>query len=579
MTRSFAGRHAFAPARVLAAALSVSLLLALPVSTTAFAATITIVNNDGAGEGFNDTTPVSPIGGNPGTTLGAQRLFIFQHAAAIWGNILPSDVTILVRAQFNPQTCSATTGVLGSAGSTTIHSDFPGALVANTWYNQALANRLSGSDLDPANPDINATFNSDVDNSTCLGETNWYYGIDGDDGTDIELLPVLLHELGHGLGFQTFADNSTGRWFSNYNMPDIFGSNLFDKSSGLAWPDMTNNQRKASATDTGNLVWNGSYVTSSAPNVLAHDPVVEVLAPATIDGYYTAAEAEFGPPVSSPGVTADVVLIQDGTPPINDGCEAIVNGAALAGKIVLVDRGLCNFTVKVATAQAYGAVGVIVANNAAGAPASMGGVDPSITIPSLMVSQADGTTMKNALLAGTVTARIGRHPTLLAGAHPDGQVRMYAPSPLEPGSSVSHFDDTAFPDILMEPAINSGLHDTVDLTHQLFVDIGWLGGVTAVAGNGPSSPGFRVRSAPNPFDPSTVISLSLPNSGATRVEVYDIQGRLVKRLVNTWLPAGNHAVTWDGTNAQGRTVGSGVYFTRIESNGLKTGQRLVKLND
>jgi flagellar hook assembly protein FlgD len=76
-----------------------------------------------------------------------------------------------------------------------------------------------------------------------------------------------------------------------------------------------------------------------------------------------------------------------------------------------------------------------------------------------------------------------------------------------------------------------------------------------------------------------VISLSLPNSGATRVEVYDIQGRLVKRLVNAWLPAGNHAVTWDGTNDQGRPVGSGVYFSRIESNGLKTGQRLVKLND
>ena len=47
--------------------------------------TFTIVNNDGAGEGFNDTTPVAPIGGNPGTTLGQQRLNVFQAAANVWG--------------------------------------------------------------------------------------------------------------------------------------------------------------------------------------------------------------------------------------------------------------------------------------------------------------------------------------------------------------------------------------------------------------------------------------------------------------------------------------------------------------
>jgi hypothetical protein len=49
-------------------------------------ATITVINNDGVNEGFNDPTPVSPVGGNPGTTLGAQRLYLFQYAANIWGS-------------------------------------------------------------------------------------------------------------------------------------------------------------------------------------------------------------------------------------------------------------------------------------------------------------------------------------------------------------------------------------------------------------------------------------------------------------------------------------------------------------
>ena len=74
----------------------------------ASAAVITIVNNDGAGEGFNDPTPVAAVGGNPATTIGAQRLFVFQYAANIWGSILPSTVTIQVRAAFNPLTCTAT---------------------------------------------------------------------------------------------------------------------------------------------------------------------------------------------------------------------------------------------------------------------------------------------------------------------------------------------------------------------------------------------------------------------------------------------------------------------------------------
>ena len=92
------------------------LLLALLVSLPAEAATIVIVNNDGAGEGFNDPTPAAPVGGNPGTTIGQQRLNVFQHAADIWGGLLPSDVTIRVRATFDALSCDATGAVLGARG-------------------------------------------------------------------------------------------------------------------------------------------------------------------------------------------------------------------------------------------------------------------------------------------------------------------------------------------------------------------------------------------------------------------------------------------------------------------------------
>jgi hypothetical protein len=568
------GRSA-AKSATLVALLALTLGAAGPAAGPARAATITIINNDGAGEGFNDPTPVAPVGGNPGTTLGAQRLFVFNHAAAIWGSILPSAVTIQVLAQFNSQTCDATGGILGSAGARSVASDFPGAEFPNTWYHQALANKLSGVDQDPGIEDINATFNSDVDNSTCLGTTDWYYGLDGNEGTDVELLPVVLHELGHGLGFSTFANAGTGQLLSN--TPDVYTRFMLDRTSGLHWNQMTNVQRKNSATNTGNLVWDGFAVTFRAPDFLEHRPELLVLSPGSIAGSYIALAADFGPPPDATGITAGVVLVVDGTPPTGDACEPILNGAQLSGNIALLDRGTCTFVSKVAAAQASGAIGVVVVNNVAGAPISMGGSDPSITIPSVMISQADGTTIKNALLSGPVSATLRRHPTDLAGADPDHHVLLYAPNPVESGSSLSHWDVSALPDLLMEPAINSSLHNDVDLTREAFEDIGWLPRLTSVEPTA-AAPAFRVRSAPNPFVPSMVILLDIPTGGATRVEVFDARGRLVKRLRNGWMPAGQHGVTWDGTNQQGGRVGAGVYFSRVLSGGRAATQRIVKLN-
>ncbi|HZX43484.1 MAG TPA: M36 family metallopeptidase, partial [Myxococcaceae bacterium] len=94
----------------------------------------------------------------------------------------------------------------------------------------------------------------------------------------------------------------------------------------------------------------------------------------------------------------------DGSASPTLGCNALTPGS-LTGKVALIDRGTCGFVVKVKNAQDAGAVAVIVANNAAGV-AGMAGVDPTITIGSLLVSLADGTTIKNA--GGTVNATLVR---------------------------------------------------------------------------------------------------------------------------------------------------------------------------
>ena len=150
--------------------------------------------------------PRAPVGGNPGTTLGAQRLYIFQYAADIWSALLPSGVTIVVRAQFAAQTCTATSATLGSAGTTTIHRDFSGAPFAGTWYNQALRQQAVWQRSQRRQPRHQRHLQPEHRRRLLRPGQVWYYGTDGNEGTNIELLPVVLHEIGHGLGFQTFTN-------------------------------------------------------------------------------------------------------------------------------------------------------------------------------------------------------------------------------------------------------------------------------------------------------------------------------------------------------------------------------------
>jgi hypothetical protein len=130
---------------------------------------------------------------------------------------------------------------------------------------------------------------------------------------------------------------------------------------------------------------------------------VTILPPSSAAGTYDASGATFGPAPTLEGTSGDVVLGDDGTGSPNDGCEPLIGFPA--GAIALVDRGTCTFVAKATNAQNAGAVAMIVANNMPGPPITMGGDDPSITIPSVMVSQDDGTTIKAGLPAvGRVSA-------------------------------------------------------------------------------------------------------------------------------------------------------------------------------
>jgi hypothetical protein len=459
--------------------LLLSTILILATSPAFAAANIFIFNADGANEGFNDPTPAAPVGGNPGTTLGQQRLNAFAFAADVWANTLDSNVDIYVIAAFNP----LAPNVLGSAGAVQVFRDFggvppfPGAAFGGTWYSGALADKRAGVDLDETSFDISAQFSSNF---------NFYLGLDNNHGAQNDLVTVLLHEIGHGLGFQNFVTETTGSNLAGFT--DVYSQYTLDITNNTLWANMTNAQRAASATRFGRVVWDGPEVTAAAPSVLSlGSPELRVLSPAAIAGSYQFGTAVFGAPVGSPGITASVIAAVDAVtvdgPTTTDGCTAFTNAAAVAGKIALIERGTCGFTVKVKNAQNAGAIGAIIYNNAANAttaPPLMATdpvVGPTITITSVAITRPDGLAIIGQL-GGGVTASISVNNSILAGADANGRVRLYMPFPVALGSSASHYDTVAFRNLLMEPAISADLTHSLappeDLTLPLMRDIGWF---------------------------------------------------------------------------------------------------------
>lgn len=471
-----------------AVALAVASLSAQAAPTKA---RIVIVNGDPAGVGFNDPTPVAPVGGNPETTLGGQRAFLYDYIAKKWSKELPPGPEIKVQATWEALTCTATGAVLGSAGAWSVWRDFPNAPFPATWYSGALANTLAGEDLDGGtDPEIISRFNVNLGKPGCLTGSFFYLGVDNIvPAGQVNFAEVLLHELGHGLGFQALTSGLTGARISDgvSTYPAQWERFMYDNTAGKTWLDMTDAERVTSARNGRQLAWIGENAVAAVPSVLWRGtPLLKVISKTfpTVAGDYLVGPASFGPPLSGDSLIGDIARVIDQTDGVTGlACNPLdtTNAAAVAGKIALVDRGVCGFTVKVKNAQNAGAIGVLVADNLPGSPpAGLGGVDATVTIPSVRITQTDGIKLKTALtgIGGTgVKGKLGVDGSVRAGADAAGRPLLYTPDPYISGSSVSHFDTIASPNLLMEPNINADLTQKVkppkDLTKSVLQDIGW----------------------------------------------------------------------------------------------------------
>lgn len=170
--------------------------------------------------------------------LNPQAKTAFQFAVDIWETQIDSPVNIVVNAYWTPLGAN----ILGSAGPYSVIRNNASLPRAATWYPIALANALAGTDLNGSNPEIIAQFNSTRD--------NWYFGTDAiTPNLYYNFATVVMHELGHGLGFLGSMSKigSIGEWGYAASLPSPTNPLVYDhfteNSAGqglLSFPNFSN---------------------------------------------------------------------------------------------------------------------------------------------------------------------------------------------------------------------------------------------------------------------------------------------------------------------------------------------------
>lgn len=203
----------------------------------------------------------------------------------------------------------------------------------------------------------------------------------------------VIHDVLYLRGFDEAAGN-----FQAHNLGN--GGNQGDEVNAHALDGGgTNNANFASGLDGDNgrmqmFLWGNNITLPDA----SESPLI-IDAPATVAGEYQMIPANFGAGLPATPIVGELVFVEDGVDVSTDGCEPLINGAALDGKIALVDRGTCQFGTKVLAAQNAGAVAVIVCNNAAGPPPVMAPGDDGdqVQIPAVAISLENCETIRMAL--------------------------------------------------------------------------------------------------------------------------------------------------------------------------------------
>ncbi|MEE9374215.1 MAG: M36 family metallopeptidase [Saprospiraceae bacterium] len=215
------------------------------------------------------------------------------------------------------------------------------------------------------------------------------------DVTQLFYMGNVMHDWSYNLGFDeasgNFQKSNYGKGGSNARSNDEIELHTLD---GLETGSLDN--ANFSVTSDGNNGRMQMFVFQAR----SKDLIIEN--PESISGAYFTGSATFGPGRVNEDFVGNLVLMDDGSEDVTDGCESVINTDEINGNIALIRRGTCFFSSKMYNAQMAGAKAVLVCNNRAGGVVNMSGADNAddVTIPGYFISQEDCDPIEKALLEG-----------------------------------------------------------------------------------------------------------------------------------------------------------------------------------
>ena len=208
--------------------LPLSRLAARASSPLAHAATIVIINNDGAAKASTIRPRSLRSAATRASTLGAQRLFVFQYAANIWGNILPSTVTIHVVAAVQPADLQRDQRRAGQRRTRSRFRDFPDAPFRATWYPGAAGEPAGRLDLVPSGAGHQRPVQLGAGRRHLPGRPGWYYGVDGNEGAQGRAAAGRAARDRPRPRVRTFDERHDRRLLNGGAFPTMYDQFLFD---------------------------------------------------------------------------------------------------------------------------------------------------------------------------------------------------------------------------------------------------------------------------------------------------------------------------------------------------------------
>jgi len=449
----------------------------------------------------------------------------FEAAVALWEPLLNSPVPIKINARFQQVPGFVTLFVPNMI------RNFAGAPQTNIWYCNALANALTGTELNPGEADMDIIVIPTPDHA-------WYYGVDGAcPASNYDFVTEMFKAVAYGLGYMPSFYVQQG--YGSYGMlnPSVLGL-----TTSFPWEDM---QGQPAQYDTFVVNTSGQHLTDTA---LFPNP-----SPA-LNAQLSGGNLRFD------GVTA--IEYAGNTQPVlyaaafNLARTARLNGSTyqdtenFPGVPTGILGGGWRFPAPIVLGILQDLGWTLSLNTLLYPPQNLSGVNQN------------GAVILNWDLPVTDYAvnaiHIYRDGTEIASS--SDNLLSYTDYPTT-GCSYEYYVKAQYSHGLSEASNSVTVYCSVSAEDQSLI---------------PASD-LKLSSAPNPFTNSTSLSCELRKAGDLKIGIFNLKGQKVRHLRSGNLNAGLHKLSWDGKDDQNRPLSSGIYFIQATSNGFTASQTVLLL--